>query len=809
LVSRCPKCHLENNSDSKFCKECGTQLTLDQPVQETTPSSRDIHVSHTETLEAPKEELTTGSLFARRYQIIEELGKGGMGKVYKAFDREISEKIAIKLLKPEIATNKRTIERFRNELKLARKIRHKNVCQMYDLNKEEGNYYITMQYVSGEDLKSFIRRSRQLTIGTAISIAKQICGGLIEAHKLGVIHRDLKPQNIMIDREGNAQIMDFGIARSLKTKGMTDSGTMMGTPHYMAPEQVEGKEIDERSDIYSLGVILYEMVTGKVPFEGDTALSIAVKHKTELPADPRESNAQVPSELSQVILKCMQKEKGKRIQSVEEVFSELGSIERGITTTGRILSEKKPETTRISEIEWKNSIAVLPFADMSPQRDQEYFCDGLAETLINALTSIKDLRVVARTSAFSFKGKDQDVREIGKKLNVNAVLEGSVQKADNRIRITAQLINVEDGYHIWSERYDRELFDVFAIQDEIGLAIVEQLRGKLLREEKEKLLKRHTDNAEAYNLYLKGLYFWNKRTGEGMKKGMAYFQQAVDSDPIYALAYCGLADSYSLLGFWCFLSPKDTFLKAKALAEKALEIDNTLAEAHASLAFINFSYDWDWSAAENGFEKSIKLNPGYATAHHWYGVYLTAMGRHEEAFKEMRRAQELDPLSLMINLNVGMILFNQRQYDKAIEQYRKTLEMDQRFSQTHYQLAKVYGMKDMYKDATDEALKAHNLGLPWASAVLGWVYGIAGERDEAEKLLQEMEELLKKQYISSMSLYGIYLGLGDLDKSIEWLEKAYNGRDPAMPFLKVSPEFDVIRSDPRYKALLKKIGFEE
>jgi serine/threonine protein kinase len=527
----CPKCNFENPADTKFCGECAAPLH----------PSEEISASLTETLETPKEELTTGSTFAGRYQIIEELGKGGMGKVYKAQDTDLKEKVAIKLLRPEIAADKKTIERFKNELKFARKIRHKNVCQMYDLNKEKGAHYITMEYVDGKDLKSMIRMMGQLSSGKTIFIAKQVCEGMAEAHRLGVVHRDLKPQNIMVDEEGNARIMDFGIARSLKTKGITAAGVMIGTPEYMSPEQVEGKDVDQRSDIYSLGVILYEMVTGRVPFEGDTPFTIGVKHKSESPKDPKELNTQLPEDLNLVILRCLEKDKENRYQSAGEVRAELTRIEKGIPTTEKVIPKKEPITSKeitvsfslkklfipalvvvalaiVAVVIWqllskkegvpiepsKPSIAVLPFDDLSPQKDQEYLCDGFAESLINALTKVKGLRVPARTSSFSFKGKERDVYEIGKKLNVKTILEGSVQKAGNRIRITAQLINVTDESLLWSDQYNRELIDVFAIQDEITLKIVDMLKVNLLGGERAKLVKRHTENLEAYNLYLKG-----------------------------------------------------------------------------------------------------------------------------------------------------------------------------------------------------------------------------------------------------------------------------------------------------------------
>ena len=439
MATKCHKCNSDNLDDSVFRAKCGAQ------IKETKVKS-----FPTQTIEAPREELTTGSTFAGRYQIIEELGQGGMGKVYKAHDTEIKEKIALKLIKPEISADKKTIERFQNELKFARKIGHRNVCRMYDLNKEEGAYYITMEYVSGEDLKSFIRRVGQLPSGKAISIAKQVSEGLEEAHRLGVIHRDLKPSNIMIDRDGNARIMDFGIARSTEGKGITGAGVMIGTPEYMPPEQAEAKEVDQRSDIYSLGVILYEMVTGRVPFEGDTALSIAMKHKSEVPKNPKEFNTQLSDDLCHVILRCLEKDKAKRYQSAREVRSDLINIEKVILTTERVIPKRKPITSKeitvtfglkklfipaliiiaisiVAVVIWqvlprekeipvfqdKPSIAVLPFEDFSPQKDQEYFCDGMTDEIIAKLSKLREWRVIPRTSMMRYKKTDKDIEEIG------------------------------------------------------------------------------------------------------------------------------------------------------------------------------------------------------------------------------------------------------------------------------------------------------------------------------------------------------------------------------------------------------------
>jgi serine/threonine protein kinase/Tfp pilus assembly protein PilF len=791
----CPKCHQENTADSAFCRKCGTRFNAEG------------NASLTQTLDTSKDGLFRGKLFAGRYEIIEELGTGGMGRVYRAFDKKVGEEVALKLLKPEIAAEKRIVERFRSELKTARKIRHQNVCAMFDLQEEGDILFITMEYVAGEDLRSFIRRSGRLTVDKSIFVAKQICDGLAEAHRLGVVHRDLKPQNIMIDREGSAHIMDFGIARSLKSEEATEAGFIIGTPGYMSPEQADGQDADQRSDLYALAVILYEMLTGRRPFEADSARSLVSRQRTEIPPDPRLLNPQIPESLGRLIIKGLEKEPAKRYQRAEELHKELSEIEMSLATMGTALVSPPPQQEKTTTIK-KNSIAVLPFADLSPQRDQEYFCDGLAEELINALAKLRGLKVTARTSAFASKGKDIDVREIGKQLGVGIVLEGSVRKAGARLRITAQLIDVTEGYHLWSERYDRNFEDIFAIQEEITLAIVDNLRISLLGEEKASLIKRYTQDPEAYNFYLQGRHFWFTRTVEGIQKGMQCFRQAIEKDPNYALAYSGIADCYSNLGFY-FLAPQDAFPKAMAAAKQALELDDTLAEAHTSMAFILDKHEWNWSAADMEFKKAMELNPNYANAHHWYALYLGAMDRWVESAAEAKKALDLEPLSAQFRMVLGVTFYQMRLYDKAVEELKKTIEMDPTFFPAHFFLGWwMYPEMAMFEQALAEAQKAIELtrGASITVAALGYAYAMAGRSEQARKVLGELDEFSKKTYVSPVAVAAIHARLGEIDKAFEYLEKAYETRDHWMDYLKVLHMLSPLQADPRFYGLLKKMN---
>jgi serine/threonine protein kinase/tetratricopeptide (TPR) repeat protein len=837
---KCPRCQFDNPADSRFCNRCGTQILSPQEP---------VSLTQTATLQTPLRELDAGSTFGGRYQVIEELGKGGMGRVYKAYDTEIKEQVALKILKPEIASDESVIERFRNELKLSRKISHRHVCRMYDLGRAEGTTFISMEYVSGEDLKTSLKRVGQFTARRAVAVAEQISEGLAEAHRLGVIHRDLKPQNIMIDREGNARIMDFGIARSVKARGITDTGVIIGTPDYMSPEQLEGQEADRRSDIYALGVILYEMITGEPPFEGETPLVVAMKHKTQMPRDPRELNPQIPEELSRLILRCLEKEREKRYQSADEVLTGLRAVEKGLPPTRGVTSEEvrtktsrrlkplwlsalivvvaaaaiagylffgrnwlkeKPAGGKSAGERYKSSIAVLPFQDLSPEKDQESLSNGITEDLITKLATISQLKVISRTSVMRYKNVQKDIREIGKELGVATILEGSIQKEGDNVRINVQLINAKDGSNLLAESYDRKLQSIFTIQDDISKAIVNALRIELVAGQEYMLVKRYTQDPDAYNLYLEGRLNWNKRTEEGIKKSIELFEKAIALDPKFALAYAGIADAYNLLSGFGSLSPREAYPKAKEAAEKALEIDDTLAEGYISRAFVKTNYDWDWMGAEIDFNWAIGLNPSYATAYHWYGNLLGNLGRFDEALSKLERALELDPGSVPINAALEVLFFNSRQYDRAIDQGKKVLKLDPDFPDAHRYMGLGYLEKKSLKKALQEFEAAEKLsgskGIYLAD--IGYAQALAGNREEAQKIEGKLIEESEKKYVSSLRIARIFVGLGDEDRAFEYLEKAYENRDDGLATLKVDPRLDPLRDDPRFGAFVEKMNLK-
>ena len=740
MTNKCPKCHHDNPDTAHSCVECGTQLDMIDKIP----------IIHTETLETPKEELTTGSTFAGRYQIIEELGKGGMGRVYKVLDKEVNAKVALKLIKPEIASDKKTIERFRNELKVARDVAHKNVCRMYDLGKEAGAYYITMEYVSGEDLKSFIRRSGIISVGKAISIANQVCEGLLEAHRLGVVHRDLKPQNIMIDKEGNARIMDFGIARSLRAKGITGSGVMIGTPEYMSPEQVDGKEADQRADIYSLGVILYEMVTGKVPFEGNTPFSIGVKQKSEVPRPPKEINDQIPEDLNRVILKCMEKDKEKRSQSASELQSELMNLEKGIPTTERIVPERKPLTSReitvqfslkklfvpalviiaivtIGLILWnpwskeksitlapsgKPSLAVMYFENNTGDENLDHWRKGISDLLITDLTQSKFLKVLGGDRLFNILSQmnqleaqsysSEVLKEVATRGGVNHIARGSYSKAGDILRIDIVLQDARSGEPIATERVEGKGEEsIFSMVDDITRRIKEDL--KLSEEEiagdiDKAIGKITTSSSEAYKFYMEAYKFH----GNGdYRTAIQFYEKAVALDPEFASAYRSMGVAYNNLAL---------FAEGRKCLQKALELSDRVSDLERYRIEAEF-YNWN----ESTYNKAI------------------------EAFKKLL---DLYPDDRAGNNNLGNIYRRIEEWDKALERYE-------------------YLREKKLADALDYGNLAYQ-------------YQVMGMHDKAKLIIEEYLNNFPDNFSQHLDLADIHLDLGDYNLALDEIEKAFS-----------------------------------
>jgi serine/threonine protein kinase/tetratricopeptide (TPR) repeat protein len=705
MGKECPKCHFENPADSSFCSKCAAPLHPEDDI----PT-----ISHTKTLQTPGEELTRGSTFASRYEVIEELGRGVMGNLYRVFDKKINEEVALKLIKPEIAADKVTIERFRKELKSARKISHRNVCKVYDLREEEGTHFVAMEYVPGEDLKSWIRMTRQLSAGQVIFIAKQVCEGLAEAHSLGIVHRDLKSSNIMIDKEGNARIMAFGIARSTKEKEITGKGVMIGTPEYMPPEQVEGKEVDQRSDIYSLGMIMYEMMTGRLPFEGDTSLNIALKHKTEEPPDPREFNAQIPESLSLVMLKCIEKDKEKRYQDTKELLSGLNEIEEGISTEERLIPKGKKVPEEIKSAfrnRWmmiagiflvvvlagiailfigkeaptlssmKNMLVVLPFKNLGPPED-EYFADGITEEVTTRLAALRGLGIISRRSASQYKNTTKTIKQIGEELGVDYVLEGTVRwdrehESKGRVRVTPQLIRVSDDTHLWSERYDRVIDDIFSVQSEIAEQVIKKLDITVLGPERQAIYDRPTDNIEAYDCYLRGKEHaglgYMRRDPNEFEEAVGLLEKAVELDSNFTFAFINLSVTHSLIYSMGMDRTEERLAKSRDAAYRALQLEPDLPDAQLALGLYYYRGYQDYERALEIFESVQKTSPNVPSS--FLGYFQRRMGNWEQAIAHLEKTFKLNPRSSDLAHGLGRTYAWIGRYEESKEWFDRALSI--------------------------------------------------------------------------------------------------------------------------------------
>ncbi len=743
----CPKCHFENPEDSSFCGKCATPL----------PSLEEISATPTKTLEKKAKELSRGTTFASRYEVIEELGSGGMGNVYRVFDKKIGEEVALKLIKPEISSDKKTIERFRNELKVARKIAHRNVCKMYDLGEEGGTHYITMEYIPGESLKSMIGMMGQLSAGQAVFIAKQVCEGLAEAHRSGVVHRDLKPSNIIIDREGNARIMDFGIARSLRAKGLTGPGKIIGTPEYMSSEQVDGKEVDHRSDIYSLGVILYEMMTGKLPFEGDTPLTIALKHKTETAPDPRKINIQIPEELSQLTLRCMNKDKEKRYKDTKELLSELIKIEEGVATIERIMPVRKAtpssEITVIIKKPWimiagiiavvavaviaflflrreaqvppsteTKMLAILPFENLGPVED-EYFADGITEEITSRLSALHGLGVISRTSSKQYKDSAKTTKQIGEELGVDYILEGTVRwdrsaEGKGRVRVTPQLIRVSDDTHLWSDSYNRALEDIFSVQSEIAEQVARQLDIVVLVPERNALYAKPTDNLEAYDLFLRGVKHYETgmdyRIAGELDQAIERIKEAIELDPGFTFAYISLANIHAL-AFHSGIDRTEARKKqAGEAVEKVLELEPDLPETQLALARYNFYVTQDYDRTLEIFESIQKARPNLAPS--YLGAIQMRRGNWEQSAEIYKKSFKLNPRSPGTAHFLGLIYERMRKYEEAMEWFDRAISIEPNYIWAQFGKVRVYYLANGDTEkarALLEALPTHRFNDYW------------------------------------------------------------------------------------------------
>jgi eukaryotic-like serine/threonine-protein kinase len=799
-------------------------------------------------------------LTVSHYRILEKLGGGGMGVVYKAEDLRLGRYVSLKFLPEQLSSEPLAIERFQREARAASSLNHPHICTIYDVDQYESQHFIVMEFLEGQTLKHRIS-GRPIDLDRVPEYGHQMADALEAAHSKAIIHRDIKPANIFLTDRGQVKLLDFGLAKLMpERKGagrvkqaagsfgittqdahLTSDGVALGTVCYMSPEQVRGQELDERTDLFSMGLVLYEMCTGHRAFIGTTSGVIFDAILNRAPVPPGRLNPAIPVQLEQIIAKTLEKDRELRYRSASDLRADLQRLMRD-TDSARAMPYTPGQASREKLLRlWPHlvwggilafllilfglnvgnlrdrlfggasqarieSIAVLPFANLSNDPKTEYLSDGITESLINSLSQLPNLAVMSRNTVFRYKGQATDSQKVGRDLHVRAILTGRLIQTGDELMISVSLEDVENSRQIWGEQYNRKLSNLVTVQQEIAGDIYGRLRPRLAGEEKKLLAKRPTENAEAYQLYLQGLFYWNKGTQPDFKKAADYFNQAVQKDPGYALSYAGLADSYSLLGDAGYLPPSEAWPKAKTAAMQALDIDDSLAEAHTSLGLVKEHFEWDWAGAEKEFKRAVELNPNLATAHHWYGDYLTNMGRFDEGIAETKKAQELDPLSLIINTTMGWQFYITGRNENAVEQLRKVLDIDPKFSPARRILEEVYAHMGKYKEAVAEREKALSIsGGPELAASIEEDFTKSGYKGVLQSWLEGLTELSKHSYVSSYSIAESYMRMGEKQKAFEWLEKAYEEHDSALVSLAVEPMFENLRPEPRFKEILRRM----